>query len=125
MVSDYKIRFKSFLPGAGKDSAGNPKQGKTRVVGQIAVTDYDRGGEPLAPQDVALTAIDAIALRVHNQTSGAQGETRREALYNQTDDVFYLVTIHESGISTEYADAATETVEFVVEGDSSHDAELL
>jgi hypothetical protein len=39
--------------------------------------------------------------------------------------VFYLVTINESGISAEYADAATETVEFVVEGDSSHDAELL
>ena len=125
MASDITIRFKSFLPGAGKDASGNPKQGKTRVVGQIAVTSYVSGGEPLAPQDLTLTAIDALHLRVHNQVGGTSGEDRREALYNQTDDLFYLVTISDVGQSNEYADAATETVEFVAEGDSSHDAELL
>jgi len=125
MASDITIRFKSFLPGAGKDASGNPKQGKTRVVGQIAVTSYTKGGEPLSPQDLTLTAIDAIHLRVKDEVGGPTGEDRRFAPYNQTDDLFYLVTISDVGQVDEYTAAATETVEFVAEGDSSHDAELL
>jgi hypothetical protein len=128
MATDITIRFKSFLPGGGKDAAGNPKQGKTRVVGQIAVTDYTRGGEPLAPVDLALTAIDHLDLRVANEVGGPSGDQLRSAHYNQTDDLFYLVTMSSADgtdFTTEYADEATETVEFVAEGDSSHDAELL
>ena len=129
MSTDITIRFKSFLPGAGKDAAGNPKQGKTRVVGQIAVTDYTRGGEPLSPQDLTLTAIDALDLRVANEVGGPAGDQLHSAHYNQSDDLFYLVTLSAGdggdAMVTEYADEATETVEFVAEGDSSHDAELL
>jgi hypothetical protein len=127
MPTDITIRFKSFLPGAGKDASGNPKQGKTRVVGQIAVTDYTAGGEPLTPQDLTLTAIDHLDLRVANEVGAPGGDQLRSAHYNQTDDLFYLVTMSNTAgdNTTEYADAATETVEFVAEGDSSHDAELL
>ena len=63
MANDVKIRFRSFLPGAGFDSAGNPKQGKTRVVGQVAVTSY-ASGESLSAQDVGLSSIDFMELKL-------------------------------------------------------------
>lgn len=124
MANDVKIRFRSFLPGGGRDSSGNAKQGKTRVVGEISVTSYTKGGENLAPVDVGLTTIDAINLRVHDQTSHPSAQEQRQALYNQTNDQFYLITVSSAGVPIEYANAATETVEFVAEGDSAHDVEL-
>lgn len=124
MASDVKIRFRKFLPGAGYSSAGAAKQGKTRIVGQISVTSYTSGGEALAPVDVGLTTIDAISLRVSDEVASDGAQFRRVVLYNQTNDLFYLAYVQEDGVVDEYADAATETVEFIAEGDSAHDVEL-
>lgn len=124
MANDVKIRFKSFLPGAGFDSAGAAKQGKTRVVGEVAVTSYARAGETLGPVDVGLSAIDSITLRVADDTGDPSGSTSREVKFDKSVGQFYLVTRGEGGTTTEYAAAATETIEFVAEGDSAHDVEL-
>lgn len=124
MASDVKVRFRSFLPGAGQDSAGNPKQGKTRVVGEIDVTSYERGEEALTAADVGLTAIDSITLRVANESGDTSGANKREARYDKSVGQFYLVDLSQAGVPTEYANAATETIEFVAEGDSAGDVEL-
>lgn len=124
MANDVKIRFRSFLPGAGFDSAGNPKQGKTRVVGQVSVTSYE-SGEPLSAQDVGLSSIDFMELNVSDATGNASGQNYRQALYVKSVGQFYLNTVSSAGVPDQYAPAATETLEFVAEGDSAHDVELL
>ena len=130
MASDIKIRFRSFLPGGGFDSAGAAKQGKTRVVGSIGVTSYTVGGEALAPMDVGLSVIDAITLRIGDETGAPTGKHKRDVLYSVTFpiavvfDKFYLTKTTAVGNVSEYAAAATETIEFVAEGDSAADVEL-
>lgn len=124
MASDVKIRFRNFLPGAGFDSAGNPKQGKTRVVGQVAVTSY-ASGEPLSPQDVGLVNIDFMSLKVADETGAASAQTYRQALYVKSVGQFYLNVVNSTGIPDQYNNGTTETLDFIAEGDSAHDVELL
>jgi len=124
MAIDVKIRYRSYLPGAGVDSTGAAKQGKTRVVGHVAVTSYVSAGGPLTPIELGVSAIDSIQLRVRNQAKGPDGHVRREVLYSVSDEQFYLIEITRAGVTDNYADAATETLEFEVFGDSSHDVEL-
>ncbi len=124
MASDFTIKYRQFLPGGGFDSTGAPVQGKTKIVGSVSVTSYARP-EALSPTDVGLTTIDSIQLRVGNQSGHPSASNRREALYNQASDQFYLITISSVGAVLEYAAAATETVEFEVFGDSAHNVELL
>jgi hypothetical protein len=123
-ASDIKIRFKSFLPGAGRDSAGDSVQGKTRVVGEVDVTSYTVGGEALSAIDLGLSTVDAISLRVKDETGSTSGDRRREALYSASTGQFYLNNITTAGVSAQYADAATESVQFDVFGDSASDVEL-
>lgn len=125
MASDVKIRFRSFLPGVGFDSSGNPKQGKTRVVGSIAVTSYEPGAEALAARDIGLTAIDSIMLRVADETGNASAQNNRAVRYVKSVGQFYLLNVASSGVPDEYAAAATETLEFEASGDSAHDVELV
>ena len=129
MANDIKVRFRTFLPGAGFDSAGGAKQGKTRVVGRIAVTSYTKGGEAFNPVDVGLTAIDHIDLRVNEQTGSPSAQTERSAIYSPSANQFYLVIDSLTGAATgakrvEYDLADTETLTFVAEGDSAADIEL-
>ena len=124
MASDVKIRFRSFLPGAGFDSSGNPKSGKTRTVGEVNVTSYV-SGEPLTATDVGLANIDSITLRVADETGNASAQNHRQAVYVKSVEEFYLNLISSAGVPDQYAPAATETLEFVAEGDSAHDVELL
>jgi len=124
MASDIKVRFRSFLPGAGFDSSGNAKQGKTRVVGAISVTSYAPGAEVVSARDLGLTTIDAVNFRVADGTGDPSGSTERKALYDKSTSGFYLVLVGDSGNTNEYALAATETVEFEATGDSAHDVEL-
>jgi hypothetical protein len=124
MASDYTIRFRSFLPGAGYDSAGGAKQGKTRVVGRCNVTSYASGGEALAASDVGLSTIDHIDLKVVEPTGDTGGNNERRAIYSPGAAQFYLVLTSQAGVPDEYADAATELLSFVAEGDSAHDVEL-
>ena len=130
MAIDVKPRFRSFLPGAGFDANGNPKQGKTRVVGIISVTSYGGGsGEPLKARDIGLTNIDFIQLRVSDENSGDASNAgwafTRHASYTKSSGHFYLWTEVEAGDKTDVAKGGTETVEYVAEGDSAFDVELL
>jgi len=71
-----------------------------------------------------VSAIDSIQLRVRDAVSDGGGAAKREAVYSITDELFYLVEVQQDGKRDTYADASTETVEFEVFGDSSHDVEL-
>lgn len=124
MASDVYVRFRRWIPGAGYDSSGNAKQGKTQTWGVIDVTSYAPGAEALAAVDVGLSTIDAIYLRVADETGDPNGSTQRRALFDKSSSEFYLVEFGEAGQSNEYASGATETVEFVAHGDSAADVEL-
>lgn len=125
MAKNVKFRQVSFLPGAGYDSSGNPKQGKTRVTGLISVTSYAPGNESLSARDVGLTNIDVISLRVADETGNASAQNSREVKYVKSVGIFYLLDVASSGIPDEYAAARTESIEFVAEGDSARDVELV
>lgn len=125
MANDVRIRFKSFLPGAGFDSAGGPKQGKTRVVGTVTVTSYSSEGESLSAIDLGLSTVDALHLRVSEELDAGAG-TIRTAPYSLSTGQFYLfTTLMTTGAISKVAVAGTETLEFVAEGDSAGDVELL
>jgi hypothetical protein len=125
MANDVKIRYRDYLPGAGVDASGAPKQGKMRVLGHVAVTSYVSSGEPLSAIELGVTTIDTIQMRVRNQAASPAAHSRREVIYSVADEQFYLFVVGVAGQTDHYADAATETVEFEVFGDSSHDVELL
>jgi hypothetical protein len=107
---------------------GNPKQGKTRVTGDINVTSYSGGeGEPLNSNDLGLETIDAILLRVADEASGGYSggaPSSREVIYTKSTGHFYLFERALAGDRTGMASAATEVVEYVAEGDSALDVEL-
>lgn len=125
MANDVKIRFRSYLPGGGFDSAGGAKQGKTRVVGEVDVTSYaGQKGEPFVPRDLGLTAIDSIALRVADACVDGGGGATREVNYSKSTGHFYLILVAANGSVTNVAKAQTETLEFDALGDSANDVEL-
>ena len=124
MASDVRVRFRSFLPGAGFDSAGNAKQGKTRVVGRINVTSYV-SGEPLVASDIGLSNIDHITMRVEDETGDQNASTYRQVLYVKTLGEFYINKIDRTGVTDQHAPAATEVIEFDPFGGSAADVELL
>jgi len=133
MAHSTSIRFKSFLPGAGRDSAGAPKQGKTRVVGVVTVSSYGGGGgEIFKAKEMGLSNIDFCQLRVSDENTGEMSAAAaggvapiRQVTYNRSTGHFYLFQIDADGVLRGLALAGTETVEFVAEGDSIHDVELL
>jgi len=126
MAKNVNTRFRSFLPGAGFDSSGSPKQGKTRVVGVINVTSYaGENGEPLTARDLGLTNIDTVNLRVADAQAGDSTGVLRLVTYTKSTGHFYLYTQVAAGDRTQVAAAATETVEFDAMGDSASDVELL
>jgi hypothetical protein len=128
MARTVRETFRQYLPGAGKDVLGNPKQGKTRVVGDINVTAYAGGdGEILTSTDIGMTTIDSMTMRVGDEASGAMsGETAhtRHVVYAKSTGHFYLYTVDDAGQKTGGADNSTERVEYVAEGDSAYDVEL-
>ena len=129
MSKTVTTRFKQFLPGAGRDSAGNPVQGKTRVVGKLDITSYSGGeGEPVSARDLGLTNIDAVSFRVEEEIAGALtggDAARRQASYAKGSGHLYLYTVDGAGTISPVATSGTESVEFVAEGDSAEDVELI
>jgi hypothetical protein len=128
---DVKIRYRSYLPGAGFDSSGNPVQGKMRVVGEIDVTAYEGGGgAPLSAVDLGLTTIDSIRLRVSDENDGdmsqavGAGQSHiRSVSYTKSVGYFYLFNRNTDG-EADVIDNATETLEFDAFGDSAANVEL-
>ena len=127
MANDVRIRFRSFLPGAGFDGSGNAQQGKTRVVGTVTVTSYSgEEGEPFNPVDVGLVAIDALTLKVRDQMDGSfPGAKQRDVLYSTSTGHFYLLTRVATGVALGVVAGSTETLEFDAFGDSAHNVELV
>ena len=124
---DVKVRFSSFLPGAGYDASGRAVQGKTNIRGVITTT-YLRGGVSLSAVDVGLETIDDLALTLPEPCSSndpAQGY--RDARYSKSAAQFYL-TVGELGNNTDTVELPSGTVvdvAFDAFGDSAHNAELL
>lgn len=123
MARSVKPTFKQWIPGSGRTVGGVPVQGKTRTVGRISVSSYSSEGESLKPADVGLSTIDFISLKVREEAIGA-ADTRL-ASYSPSAQQFYLFTHTGAGTLAEYAAAATEEINFVAEGDSVMDVELL
>lgn len=126
MSNTVQVRYRSFLPGSGFDSGGNPKQGKQEVRGQVTVTDYTLGGESLKPSDLGLTTIDYIDLVLQEPFEGNQPDkTGREIGYSFSSQEFYITTVDKSGTKAELVTSADPVVVFNAFGDSAHDVELL
>lgn len=128
MARNVITLFREWAPGRGRqlDSSGNPKQGKTKVVGHINVSSYaGGGGESLAPKDVGLSTIDTIRLRPQNEVQGADAKHTRKAVYAADSNTFYLINVDDAGAVTHLTATSTQTVEFEAVGDTVFDAELL
>lgn len=126
MANTVQIRFRSFLPGAGHDSGGSPKQGKQEVHGRITVTNYNRGGEGLTPADVGLTTIDHLDLQLVDPLTGPDpGQGARQVYYSGAAQEFYITVTTQAGVPTELAGTADPVLSFHAKGDSAHDVELL
>tara|TARA_R110000765_G_scaffold425909_1_gene539990 strand:+ start:4017 stop:4415 length:399 start_codon:yes stop_codon:yes gene_type:complete len=130
MANIVKTRYKSYLPGSGRNAAGEPKQGKVRVVGEIDVTSYDAtNGEALTAIQLGLTTIDAINLRVSDESTNIASAidltNTKKAVYVKTDSKFVLLDVGNTGTPALYTEADTETLEFDAFGDSADDVELL
>jgi len=119
MARTVRTRFHRPLPGGGRDSGGNPKQGKVEVVGQIAVTTYAHGGESLTPADIGLTTIDWIDIKHENMAGGKEGSEPRDVRYCHSSQDFY---IREGEVT---ANAGSHTLYFKAFGDTVRTAELL
>ena len=123
MAKIVATRFRSSLPGSGFDAAGNAKQGKRKVVGAIAVTSYDTGGEPLSAADVGLSTIDMITIKHVNEATGGNGAAPRLVLYNYSTADFYIVQeVGATGFDP--ATGTTHSLRFEALGDSADDVEL-
>lgn len=123
MARTVKPTFKQWIPGAGRTSGGAPVQGKTRTVGRVSVTSYSKEGENLKPADVGLSAIDYISLKVREEAQG--GADVQFASYSASAGQFYLWSMTGAGTVNSKHATASEEIDFVAEGDSVMDVELL
>lgn len=126
MSNTIQVRFKTFLPGSGFDSGGNPRQGKQEVAGRITVTNYSRGGESLTPADLGLTTIDHLDLQLVDPLTGTDpGQGSRQVYYSGSAQEFYITVTSQAGVPSELVGTSDPILSFHARGDSSHDVELL
>lgn len=125
MAKSVKIRSKSYLPGAGKDANGNPSARKQRVVGQVDVSSYNRGGESLTATDLGLDALDWLDLKVKQAVTGNNpGQGTRQAYYADDNGEFYVTRSRIAGGESEVAAGSVLVIRFVAEGDAASVPEL-
>ncbi|MDY6957678.1 MAG: hypothetical protein SVK08_00840 [Halobacteriota archaeon] len=120
MSNVVKTRFHRPLPGGGRDSNGNPKQGKVEVRGKIEVTNYSHGGESLTPADIGLLAIDWIDIKPDEPVGGNDGGQVREVHYSFSNQQFYILEDN-----VQIAATSDPVLSFNAFGDTVRDAELL
>lgn len=118
MSNTVSVRFRSFLPGSGRDANGNPAQAKQRVTGSLSVTSA-AAGESLTPTDLGLKTIDHIDLQVQTSMGSKSGRPRL-ALYDYGSQEFYVLEDN----STAQTAGNTYTVRFDAFGDSALAPEL-
>ncbi len=125
MSNNVFIKFRSYLPGAGHNRSGSPKQGKTNVRGRLEVT-YSRGGDDLTPADLGLDVIDDLRLTLEEPLQSSNPtEGRRGIDYSNAARQFYVYrTANATGIQIEEADASVFEVTFDAFGDSAAAPEL-
>lgn len=125
MAKTVGTRFRNRHAGGGFDSAGTSKQGKTDVRGVIAVSAYSRGGESLTPIDLGLSAIDHLDLRVVEPVRSANPvQGRRDVIYSDAAQQFYLLAGVAGGGWTEAAAATVCSISFSACGDAADDVGL-
>lgn len=123
MARTITVRRREALPGGGFDASGNPKQGKRKVVGSVAVTSYVSGGVAMTPADIGLATIDFISLKHADEAANAEGRGSRWVNYCNTTSDFYIV--QQVGTTEVAATGGTHTVTFTAEGDALDGVELL
>lgn len=123
MARTIKVKSRSALPGTGFDSAGNPKQGKRKVVGTLAVTSYTSVGESLTPADLGLAVIDFITINHADQAAGTEGRGSRWVNYANTTSDFYIM--QQVGTTEVAATGGTHSLIFTAEGDALDGIELV
>jgi hypothetical protein len=125
MAKSVAVRFKDRHAHGGHDSSGNAKQGKQDVRGVITVTSYSRGGESLTPIDLGLATIDHLDLRVVEPVRSANPvQGRRDVVYSDAAEQFYLLAATAAGGWDEAASAVAVSLSFSACGDAADDVEL-
>ena len=91
MAIDIVTRFRGVLPwGAtgGRDSAGNPANNKTVVVGRMDITSYTTGGESVTAANLGLRNLDCILLNVEDVDGSVATTTNiHSATYDHTNQL--------------------------------------
>lgn len=64
MAIDVTIRSITALATGGKNIGGAASNRKAMVVGDIDITTYTSGGEPVSPNDLGLVSIDGFHVSV-------------------------------------------------------------
>lgn len=128
MANTVRVLYKSYLPGAGQDTSGNPKQGKQEVRGRIVVSSYAKGGEDLSAADLGLETVDFLSLSVVDPIK-APSKPPRHAAWSETNNQFYVFDHANDGTTAdakvvEVANATAVTVAFNAFGDSLDAPEL-
>lgn len=123
MARTIKVRSRSALPGTGFDSAGNPKQGKRKVVGALAVTSYTDVGESLTAADLGLSVIDYITINHADAAANTEGRGSRWVNYVSTTSDFYIMQTIGAGLEAA-ATGSTHALTFTAEGDALDAIEL-
>ena len=125
MAKSVAVRFRNRHAAGGFDSAGTAKQGKVDVRGVVTVTSYSRGGESLTPIDLGLSAIDHLDLRVVEPVRSANPvQGRRDVVYSDAAEEFYLLAATAAGGWNEAAAATAVSLSFSACGDGAEHIEL-
>lgn len=120
MSNTVKQRFHRSLPGGGRDSNGNPTQGKVEVRGKVDVTSSEGGGEDLTPSDLGLENIDWIDLKVDEGIGAASGAKPRTAHYVVSAQQFYILEDNSAALTS----GNTYTLSYNAFGDTARAPEL-
>lgn len=122
MARTIRELHRSFLPGAGSDTAGNASQRKQEVRGRIVVSSYTKGGEALTPADLGLETVDYLSLEVVDSVKGPN-EAPNFATWVEDVNQFYVFDRVNDGTTpntqvVEIAGASALTIAFNAFGDS-------
>jgi hypothetical protein len=128
MATTVQLLGKQNLPGGGFDSSGVPKQNKRFVWGIITATAFTIAGEPLTPDDVGLSTIDAILFDVQSMADTPvvpSNEVNYHANYDRTNQKIIVThsVVSTDAVTAEANEAAV--IRFVAFGDSAEAGELL
>ena len=128
-VINFRVTSRSFIPGAsGYDTAGGPKQGKVRVVGEFDITSYTSGGEVILPAKFGLSVIDSIDFEAVENLPTATVFTMHR--YDRTNSKVFAYAVDTAGASGDELSSATTggdlgRISYVAYGDPALPTEVL